>query len=275
VATSATDARRLKKFDEVTARAYGDTRLSAGTRELVLAMTWVMNRDPDYRQDGSVFPRVKTILGPPTQRWRENGRRSRMSELIEADAPRYEPPRETECHGSAAFCEAPRIRAYKPREYAPRTKPDPGLVQPVLLHPRPPTITHYAPGAAEPPPPSRADSCGSTGHTLVVEKAPGTGWHIAHWFCRRHLDHARRVEAQLAEQNERAPEPVPNRGGHLASYFKADFEQLYRYHCSSRWEPPVYGLCADDWPIPGVEPVPQRARLRLAAFDGELLSMGG
>ncbi|MER5973296.1 hypothetical protein ABT112_26820 [Streptomyces sp. NPDC002055] len=64
-------------------------------------------------------------------------------------------------------------------------------------------------------------------------------------------------------QNASAPAPVPNRGGLLPSYFDADFLKLYRWATTPSWQPPPYGLRADDWPIPGQEPVPQRARLRL------------
>jgi hypothetical protein len=256
------DAVRLAKFDEVTARAYRDKRLPPGTRELILAMTWVMNRGPEYIRDGQVFPRVKKLLGPPAQRYRPNGRRSRMSELIEADAPRYERPQKVEMSASQAFCEAPRVRAYQSRPYKPRTAPDPGLVLPIDLRPLPAPIVYVMPGHVPAPKPSVKDTCGATGHTLVVEKDPCTGWLIAHWFCRRHLDHARRVEQQVAAQNERAPEPLPNRGGLLASYFKADFETLYRKHCDF-WTPPTYGVSADDWPVPGVDQVPVKPRLRL------------
>lgn len=48
----------------------------------------------------------------------------------------------------------------------------------------------------------------------------------------------------------------------LACYFKADFETLYRNH-AGHWEPPVYGLCADDWPVPGVDQATVKPRLRL------------
>jgi len=255
------DTGRLAKFDEVTSQAYGDHRLTPGTRELILAMAWVMQRDPEQPSPGEVFPRVKKLLGPAS-RWRPEGRRSRMSELIEADAPRYEPPRQIEMGASQAFCEAPRMRAYKPRGHAPRTKPDPALAQPMPIRPLPAPIVHVMLGHVPPQEPTKQDTCGATGHALVVEKDPRTGWLIAHWFCRRHLDHARRVERQVAEQNESAPEPIPNRGGLLACYFKADFETLYRKH-TEHWTPPAYGLCADDWPVPGVDQIPVKPRLRL------------
>jgi hypothetical protein len=45
--------------------------------------------------------------------------------------------------------------------------------------------------------------------------------------------------------------------------------------CYSGWKPPRgYGLAADSWPLPGVEPPVKPVRLRLAAVDGELLAAG-
>jgi hypothetical protein len=79
------------------------------------------------------------------------------------------------------------------------------------------------------------------------------------------------VSEQVKEQNAAAPEPIPNAGGLLPCYFEADWVRLYGQHQEwDQWVPPVYGVCADDWPIPGKEPVPQRARLRLVIGSGDL-----
>lgn len=43
------------------------------------------------------------------------------------------------------------------------------------------------------------------------------------------------------------PAPIPNTGGLLPCYYKADWEKVYSY-ASEHWEPPTYGVCADDWP---------------------------
>lgn len=111
--------------------------------------------------------------------------------------------------------------------------------------------------------------CGAPAHDKVVEKLPGTGWHKRHWFCERHRDHLARVREQVREQNERAPLPVPNAGGLLPSYFESDWLWMYRWALEDQeWEPPVYGMCADDWPAPGKDPLPERPRLRLVLGGG-------
>lgn len=55
---------------------------------------------------------------------------------------------------------------------------------------------------------------------------------------------------------------------------RANALQQHRWCRGEGWQPPVYGIRADDWPVPGKDPVPQRARLRLASLDGELLGGG-
>ena len=111
--------------------------------------------------------------------------------------------------------------------------------------------------------------CGARGTIHVTEHDPATGWHTLHWYCSRHRQAARRVENQLAAQNEAAPEPIPNRGGLLACYFKADWEAVYRWAVGSWWTPPSYGISADDWPTPGRDPLPGHTRLRLVLPIGD------
>jgi hypothetical protein len=118
---------------------------------------------------------------------------------------------------------------------------------------------------------NRLGVCGSHATDYAVEKLPETGWHKLHYFCTRHQGELRKAKARFQEPNAAAPEPVPNWGGLLPCYFESDWERVYRGYLGARWQPPVYGLRADGWPLPGVEPVPQRARLRLAALDGEIL----
>jgi hypothetical protein len=89
--------------------------------------------------------------------------------------------------------------------------------------------------------------CGAHSHHRVLEKDPRTGWVTAHWFCKRHKDHADRVTEQVRAQNEQAPEPIPNTGGLLPCYFKADWAKVYERYRPG-WTAPAYGLCADDWP---------------------------
>ncbi|WP_331738653.1 hypothetical protein [Embleya sp. NBC_00896] len=108
--------------------------------------------------------------------------------------------------------------------------------------------------------------CGARSRHTVVEKDPTTGWDIEHRYCARHHDHAERVAAQVVEQNRAAPEPVPNIGGLLACYFKADWATVYRRH-SPGWTPPIYGIRADDWPTQGRAAAPARG-LRLVVEVG-------
>ncbi|MCZ0983905.1 hypothetical protein O1L60_44890 [Streptomyces diastatochromogenes] len=120
---------------------------------------------------------------------------------------------------------------------------------------------------------NRLGICGSNAdwEHHAIEKQAGTGWYKYHWYCKRHVDHLERVREQLREPNSRAPEPIPNKGGLLPAYFESDWLHAYRHRLGEGWQPPAYGLSADDWPVPGADPVPPRARLRLAALDGTLL----
>ncbi|MCT9094216.1 hypothetical protein N4G70_36055 [Streptomyces sp. ASQP_92] len=56
--------------------------------------------------------------------------------------------------------------------------------------------------------------------------------------------------------------------------FAGDGVQLLRggvgEHDLGRGSGVRHGLSADDWPLPGAEPVPPRAQLRLAVLDGTL-----
>lgn len=104
--------------------------------------------------------------------------------------------------------------------------------------------------------------CGATANIRVIERDMVTGWQRAHWFCRRHSDQAERVKEQVERMGE-APPPIPNRGGLLPCYFQAKaVEKVYRW-ADKYWEPPYYGICADDWPIPGQQIIPRRPRLSL------------
>jgi hypothetical protein len=115
--------------------------------------------------------------------------------------------------------------------------------------------------------------CGATAHHRVLEKNPRTGWVTVHWFCRRHKDHADRVTEQIRPQNEKAPEPLPNTGGLLPCYFKADWARVYK-HYRPHWTPPRYGLSADDWPNLD-ETVPKKTRhARLRVLAGAAPDLG-
>jgi hypothetical protein len=244
------EKRPKRTFPEFVAAVYEDPRVGHEARELLLAVGYAV--DLAKREDGvSPLKVARRKLGV------EHGRKARYDRLVADDAPRYKPPREAaDWHPSGApSCEGPRLRPYRPRAYKPRTQPE--LPEPTRLSSRRPTVLppELAALKAEamatytPPRNWRTEDgvCGANSHHRVLEKDPRTGWITAHWFCKRHKDHADRVAEQVREQNEQAPEPIPNTGGLLPVYFKADWEKVYR-HFLPRWEPPKYGICADDWP---------------------------
>ncbi|HEX5566942.1 MAG TPA: hypothetical protein VFY14_08495 [Streptomyces sp.] len=257
--------RPKRSFAELVRDIYEDPRVGHETRELLLAIAYAV--DLAKREDGVSPLRIaRRKLGV------ERGRQARYDRLVADDAPRYEPPWQAqERCGPGLACEAPRLRPYRPRPYTPRTKPDPELPAPTPIRtgkaPLPPeleALKAQSLATYTPPRDWRTEDkvCGASSHHRVLEKDLRTGWVTAHWFCKRHKGHADRVAEQVRAQNEAAPEPIPNRGGLLPVYFTADWGRVYR-HYRPRWEPPVYGLCADDWPTPGRDPIPARSRLRL------------
>jgi len=261
VPAPAQEERPKRSFPELVTAIYEDKRVGHEARELLLAVAYAV--DLAKREDGvSALKVARRKLGT------EGYRKARYDRLVTDDAPRYEPPSEAaDWHPDGApVCEGPRLRPYRPWAYTPRTKPDPDLAQPTWLRePPPPAIyTDLSRGYTYAPPRDwRTEDgvCGAASHHRVLEKDPRTGWVTAHWFCKRHKDHADRVIEQVREQNEQAPEPIPNTGGLLPCYFKADWEKVYR-HYRPRWEPPSYGLAADDWPaLDNAQPV-RRGRLR-------------
>lgn len=260
VPAPAEEQRPKRSFPEFVAAVYEDERVGHEARELLLAVGYAV--DLAKRKDGvSPLKVARRKLGV------EHGRQARYDRLVADDAPRYKLPyqaRERATLGPP--CEAPRLRPYRPREYKPRTQPE--LPEPTRLHKRPPvpTVVHV-PAGYTPPRDWRTEDgvCGAGSHHRVLEKDPRTGWVTAHWFCKRHKDHADRVTEQVREQNEQAPEPIPNTGGLLPCYFKADWEKVYR-HYLPHWQPPKYGLCADDWP--SLNEAQPRRYGRLRAIDG-------
>lgn len=243
-------------FYEYASRIYEDERADAGARELLLAVAFAVTTAPPG--DGKAqWELVRKALGP------DRYGKSRTGGLVERDAPRYRSPLHFGGHAGPhrdplhQLCSAPRLRPYKE---APPTLPGFNLLG-----------DDETPAALEEDFRNALKVCGSPASDNALEKLPGTGWHKVHWFCNRHRDHLLRVREQVRAGNASAPEPIPNMGGLLASYFDADFVELYRFYLGPHWEPPVYGVRADDWPIPGKEPVSMKARLRLAAMDGELI----
>lgn len=257
--------RQPRTFPELVTAIYEDPRVGHEARELLLAVGYALYLAE--RPDGVSPLRIaRRKLGG-----RGRSGRLRYDELVADDAPRYKPRWEDSPDRmvSSAVCEAPRLRPYQPRPYKPRA-PEDAMPEPAPIRQRPPAIVHVPPGH-QPPRDWRTEDgvCGSSARHRVEERDPRTGWITAHWFCKRHQDHADRVAAQIAEQNAAAPEPVPNTGGLLPCYFKADWAKVYA-HYRRGWSPPSYDLAADNWPA-AAEARPGRAARRglhaLTALD--------
>lgn len=239
--------------DELQAAIWNDDRhLPPGTREVALAVGWVLHREPEHRE--KLWTRVTEMLGHDGWHWR-------IHECIAGDAPRYDPGN---WHHGAAGCEGPRVRPYKPR---PRNEPT-GRCYVSAHHPHVGECRFtviYGEGA---PPPERDDSvCGAHGTIRVKEYDMVTGWQTIRWFCSRHKGRAAEVKAQLAARGE-PPPPVPNKGGLLPRYFAGDWAKVYALHCEKArkaWTPPYYGVDADEWPVPGKTMIPKRPRLAVVA----------
>ncbi|MGW2863327.1 hypothetical protein [Streptomyces sp. NPDC001205] len=261
--------RPKRTFPELVQAIYADRRVGHEARELLLAVAYAV--DLAHREDDRTSPlrTARKVLG------RDRIGRPRYDALVAADAPRYEPPSETaDWHPAAApTCRGPRLRPYKPRPYKPRTPPSELAVpEPVPLRPLPLPVVHV-PEGYRPPRDWRTEDglCGATSHHRVLERDPETGWMTAHWFCKRHHEHAERVAEQVRDQNGRAPEPVPNTGGLLPVFFAADWETVYRRYRPG-WTPPSYGICADGWLVPGAPSV-RRGRLRALSTTGSPIGL--
>ena len=253
--------------DEIQAAIWNDERgLPPGTREVALAVAWVLHREPEHQ--GELWPRVRQMLGHDGWRWR-------LHECIAEDAPRYDPGG---WNHHAGECEGPRVRAYKPRRSgSPEARCYVSAHHPHLGECRYPQIWYAhedgaitdqpGPGHALHPPARDNTVCGARGTLRVVEHNMVTGWETVHWFCRRHLERAREVQAQLAARGE-PPEPIPNRGGLLPRYFAGDWAKVYGLHCEKAHQPwalPYYGVDADEWPVPGKTLIPKRPRLAVVS----------
>lgn len=262
--TAADEMARLQSHDDLAAQIWHDTRATEGVRELLLAMAWTLLRDPEHPTGREYWKAVRGLLG-----FDERGK-PRLTFLVAADAPRYQSTSRWPPPG----CEAPRLRI--------REEP-PAVTTIRCAYPHHPhigpckTVKRIGPGDGpatwKPAPPGMVCGANINPELHVVEHDPRTGWRIDHWFCTRHKDQAARVRAQVDAAGE-PPEPIPNTGGLMSCYFKADFERLYRDASDKlhlRWEPPGYGLCADDWPTTGRDvALPRKAGLRLIAggLDG-------
>lgn len=244
---------RGEEFYQYAQRIYTDNRADADARALLLAFAYaIVTAPPD---DGEAqWNLVRECLG------KNRIRHERMWKLLRDDAPRYESPQfqSRSYDNLLQICTAPRLRPFRSRPWSGATAQD--IAEQVKRDEEDFRNTKMI--------------CGARASEYVVEKLPDTGWHKLHYFCAAHHDNLDQMRARVALQNQAAPAPIPNAGGLLPSYFDADWETIYRTYRGEHWKPPVYGMAADDWPIPGKEPVPSRPRLRLAALDGELLGGG-
>lgn len=96
-------------------------------------------------------------------------------------------------------------------------------------------------------------------------------------FCSRPRcqEYAATTHRRARTSHQTAPEAIPNRGGLLPLFFEWDWEAKYRKAAENLpgmrpWEPPSYGLSADEWPeVPGQEKLKAFPKLRLVASDGK------
>lgn len=219
------------QFAEYAHRIYQDERADTQARQLLLATAYAVTM-AQLDDETTVWRAICNALGSSIRGW------DHLRHIVSEDVPRYVPPgRHWGADPLDRRCRGPRIR----------------------MHPDGPDDFR-----------NKLKVCGEKAQEKALEKDPITGWHTNHWFCARHRDHLIRVRQQVKEQNEAAPDPIPNRGGLLPSYFDSGWVQVYRWAMfDAPWDPPAYGYRADDWPVPGRDTVavPQRARLRLVIND--------
>jgi hypothetical protein len=224
-------------YDAFVNRVWQDRRHSPESRELILAMAWLMCRDPNrYGPDGeqvSAFKRASDLLG-----YTGSGRhkRARIAHLLWDDRPRYEHDRSV---GRWRYgpCEAPMIRrdglcGQDGVNNTYTVDSDTGWHTPVWF------CRRHEPWAAKIESARRA--------APRVEPIPNTGGMLPAYLAHGDGDDG---WARLYDD--------------AATYLQ------------ERWTRPVkYPFSADRWPRPGEEPPVEEValpRLRLAALDGELI----
>lgn len=221
-------------YDALVARVYQDERMTPQARELILLLAWLAVRDPNrYDTDGNLISWRKRASVILGEYGPGPRKGSRLADLVYADRPRYEDERDGR---EERKCAAPMIR--------------------------------------------RSGLCGqhAIGHDYTVDQE--TGWRTAVWFCRRHESWGNALRTQRAANP--GPEPIPNAGGLVTSYLMSEgqeqawarfYKEAAVWKRDRYWEPPVYGVRADDWPLPDrpAKPAVTPVRLRLASMDGELV----
>ena len=219
-------------YDRFVARVYQDKRMTPEARELILLLAWLTDRDPNrFDEQGNLI-----------RKWRK-----RASDIL-GEYGRPGGRRESRL-ADLLYADRPRYDF--------------------------PPLSYNQPCAA--PMIRREGLCGqpSSDHDYEVDQE--TGWKTPVYFCRRHEPWGKQLHQRRVR--EPGPEPIPNAGGLVTSYFEgsdmAAWARLYKeaavWKRDRLWEPPkAYSLCADDWPVPGQDPIPQKARLRLVLGGGDL-----
>lgn len=121
--------------------------------------------------------------------------------------------------------------------------------------------------------------CGKSTSLNFAEFDPATGWMKDWHFCSRPRcrEYAKPIHERARGSHQKAPEPIPNTGGLLPLFFSWNWEAKYRkamelIRYSRGWEPPSYGLSADEWPeVPGQEKPKAFPKLRIIASEGEVV----
>lgn len=119
--------------------------------------------------------------------------------------------------------------------------------------------------------------CGRNPVDFFAEHDMATGRFRMWGFCSRPRCQAygKTVYERAQVVNEKAPEAIPNTGGLLPLFFAWNWEAKYR-KAAPTWEPPSYGLSADEWPeVAGQEKPKAFDKLRLIASDGKIVTRRG
>ncbi len=224
-------------YDAFVNRVWQDKRHTPESRELILAMAWLMRHDPNRVDENgnrvNVFRRATDLLG-----YSGTGRhkRARIAHLIWGDRPRYEHDR-SDGRWRYGTCEAPMIRreglcGQGSVDNTYTVDPDTGWRTPVWFCRRHEQWAAGIDAARRAAPP--------------VEPIPNTGGMLP-----AYLTHAAGDDGWATLYDE------------AADYLR------------EKWQRPVkYPFSADKWPGPGGElpaETVEPPRLRLAALDGELL----
>ena len=125
--------------------------------------------------------------------------------------------------------------------------------------------------------------CGRSTADGFTEADRVTGRFRLWGFCSRPRcqAYAKTIYQRAQLSSKKAPEAIPNKGGLLPLFFEWNWEAKYRKAAEvlpgmGSWEPPSYGLSADEWPpVPGDEPVKAFPKLRLVASGGEIVPRRG